>query len=780
MRRMSITEMTDDNTTRLPSAIETFPKERIDAICSLDATQLYNALYSSLAEAKQAQADLDKGGQNKYKKADCMAYLEGIINSCKAIQDNKYKWTAHYAYAKKTPEFGRKFVEYFGIQRLERKLRGFLTGELYTDLDMKNAHPCILRLLIKQHCPSIITPILDDYCKDRDAFLKDLSLTKTDFLIALNKVGGKRGDPELILKFINELNPVREFFWKKYPDLQATATPGWNVKSSLLNKLMCIEEDRLLEKAIDHLGIQNPVRMFDGFMPPNTELPPDAIDKLNALTLEEGIVWDVKAPETFTFPADVEVVPYEGIHDKCLIDQAVLNPNPYATVKKKYEETRFICLAPICYITENIKSGEVVLDVCDKAKHKNKDENLYYTILDDDKNVIFKPFMDKWLGDPERRTYKYIDFVPDVEKCPENTYNLFTGMAYEKLIKDGVEPAPQEEFQVLLDHLKLLSGDDQQEEVYIYQLKWFAHMLQNPGQMPNVSIVWNSPQGAGKNIFANGFGEFIVGKKSTLNTEMADEFIGKWRNLSNKFFGIYNEASSKDTFGADGRIKALISEPTLSWEAKGKDTIMVSNFLRLLVLTNKDNGIKIESGVERRFMVIQINTIRPNQSYFQAIADAWAKPSVVLGFANYLLNIDLTDFNPQRDRVETELYLAMKSVNTPQQQQWLVSFRETLKDPDMGRKRWKPKELYAEYEEYMEKKKFKPLNKNMFGRNLRQLGGGAEDVKCAIYAHKSGKGYEYYKFNRKLLTELLIKTTAMEEGEETDDDDDEVELEADE
>ena len=46
---------------------------------------------------------------------------------------------------------------------------------------------------------------------------------------------------------------------------------------------------------------------------------------------------------------------------------------------------------------------------------------------DKDKNVR-KTFLDMWLEDEKRRQYKIIDFIPNVEDCPNKIYNFFKGL----------------------------------------------------------------------------------------------------------------------------------------------------------------------------------------------------------------------------------------------------------------------------------------------------------------------------------------------------------------
>ena len=752
-------------------ATEYFPKTQIDMMCSISPDALYNALYKSTADAKNAACDLNKSTMSNkaYTKKDSLVYLGFVIDSCKMIQKNNYKWNARYNFSKNCPTFGRKYVERFGIQKLERNIRGFLTQELYVDVDKKNAHPCILKHLIKTHCPLILTPILDSYCTDRENFLKTTSLTKVDFLKHLNMVKcNTKTTPDILIKFVAELLPVKNYFWENYPSLQTNS--GWNAKSSLLNKLMCKEESILLERAISHLDIKNPVRMFDGFMILKSELPEDTIDKLNLLTKPECIVWDVKEPVSFSFP-EIKILPKPK--PVCLLDAAAIradDPSSYENVKKRFEKNRFVVTDPLCYVTEKIENGEIVLYRSGKTEFNNKTENWYFTLFDED-GMQSKLFMNKWFLDPHRRTYDRIDFLPPPMTCPSNIYNLYTGMAYQNI---SVEP--DNNIDVFLNHLRVLSGDDQQEEVYNYQLNYHAHMLQFPGVMPGTALLWNSQQGAGKNIWTNGWRESVIGKKSTISTEDAEEFVGKWRNISNKFFGVYNEASSRDTYGLDNKIKALITEPFLSWEAKGKDTITVNNFIRMFFLTNKDNGVKIEPG-DRRFQVVQISTVIKEKSYFDAIGAAWNNPAKVLGLANYLLQLDISNWDPQRDRVVTDFYKAMMSKYIPSRELWLATFLREIDEIDDPFYRWKPIELYNSYCKFMENKnksskaEWTPDTRAMFGRQLKN-----PQWEGAIKGTYSNKSCRYYTINRENLVKNLIEKNIITE-EELYLSDDEVEIE---
>ena len=56
------------------------------------------------------------------------------------------------------------------VQGLKRDVRKALTHDRYTDIDMVNAHPCIISQLFKKH--NIQCPLLDQYIANREEHLE--------------------------------------------------------------------------------------------------------------------------------------------------------------------------------------------------------------------------------------------------------------------------------------------------------------------------------------------------------------------------------------------------------------------------------------------------------------------------------------------------------------------------------------------------------------------------------------------------------------------------------
>ena len=110
---------------------------------------------------------------------NCKKFLLNVINS-----DGINK--ACYKYSTKMLDCGRQYVKTFGVQSLQKQLRGYLTGELLTDYDMINAHPTILLYLCKRFYPNHQWVELNKYVKTRKWFLKKYKVEKSNILIMMN------------------------------------------------------------------------------------------------------------------------------------------------------------------------------------------------------------------------------------------------------------------------------------------------------------------------------------------------------------------------------------------------------------------------------------------------------------------------------------------------------------------------------------------------------------------------------------------------------------------
>ncbi len=82
-------------------------------------------------------------------------YFKQVRKFCGAVIRNKVDGKDYalikQKYRYSTGKSGRIYVNGFGIQSLQNKIRKFLTGDYLLDIDIKNCHPNILYKLVLEY-----------------------------------------------------------------------------------------------------------------------------------------------------------------------------------------------------------------------------------------------------------------------------------------------------------------------------------------------------------------------------------------------------------------------------------------------------------------------------------------------------------------------------------------------------------------------------------------------------------------------------------------------------
>ena len=306
-----------------------------------------------------------------------------------------------------------------------------------------------------------------------------------------------------------------------------------------------------------------------------------------------------------------------------------------------------------------------------KKDFKDVYENLLYMKYNEFYNkMINSSFIDDWLTDPEMRTYEYIDFLP-MQQAPNNVYNTFTGYQAEKieLIKTDIENS------LMLKHIKNLCNND--DIVFNYFIKYIANLLQSPYKISKTAIILKSVQGCGKDTFFDWFGNNILGSKYYINTDKSELIFGRFNScIENKILIVMNETNGKDTFSINENIKCAITAKENNIEHKGKAPYKNTNNIAYGFLTNNENPVKVPHD-DRRFCGIECNNnIANNFEYFKKLNDEINDKSYDRAFFNYLMSIDINNYDFTNNRPVTSFYNNMKELNTP----IMVKFLENMID----------------------------------------------------------------------------------------------------
>ena len=351
-----------------------------------------------------------------------------------------------------------------------------------------------------------------------------------------------------------------------------------------------------------------------------------------------------------------------------------------------------------------------------------------------------------WLKWPSKRYYpEGLAFCPNPAKCTPNQYNLFRGYAITP-VAGTVEPFIRHVTQVVC------AGDLNAAK---FVMQFFAHMLQKPDEKPSVAIVMKSIEGTGKGALMQPFlamcGEYAG------NTNGAYLLTGRFNSVvANKLLIFSDEVDLTDPKSAD-KLKALISEPTVMIERKGLDAIPVGSYTRFVFASNMETVLKAGSR-ERRYLVLEPSAdFAQNTEYFESYF-AWLNNNGAAHLMHYLLNLDISDFNPRKAPV-TQALLDEKMASLPMPLAFM--YEELCKDkPFNGMIRPEPKDLQSMFSQFLESNHERQTSAQMrssLGKMLMQL-----QVKSI---GRAGRG-QYYDFSDlELIKQNFAKRIGQSMGE---------------
>lgn len=261
-----------------------------------------------------------------------------------------------------------------------------------------------------------------------------------------------------------------------------------------------------------------------------------------------------------------------------------------------------------------------------------------------------------WFSHPNRRQYQGLTFNP--RTTPQGYYNIWKGFAVEPVVGDC---------SLYLKHIEenISNGD---MAIYDYLIAWMAQVVQRPDELIGVAVVMRGSMGAGKGVFANEFGKLFGQHYMLLND--SSQLVGKFNgHMKEKCLLFADEAFWAGDKAAEGKLKSMITEPTINIEMKGKDAFTIKNNLHMMFATNNDWAAPAGPR-ERRFFIIDVGEMHlQDHVYFDAITrqmDNGGREALL----HYLMNYDISGMNLRQYPQTAALREAKQLSFTPVQKFW--------------------------------------------------------------------------------------------------------------
>jgi len=401
-----------------------------------------------------------------------------------------------------------------------------------------------------------------------------------------------------------------------------------------------------------------------------------------------------------------------------MIDPEDPESNTYELVKNRFELSCFKVSSPFVYA--KLVPGKNEPDLFNPVQLKHYFANKYF--YECDENCAWKKclFIPRWVGDVHIREVAEIVIDP-LNINSANVYNMWSGFAAEKLqsvVFSQVDTAAI--IGPIRRHINevITIGNQHHTE---WLLDYLANIIQRPHQKSQVAISLYGKQGCGKGILFDFFRTKVLGNACSFQTANPEnDLMGRFSNgFVNRVFIQIDEVKSMHEFG--DKLKNMITNGTLNYEKKGKDTIIVNNLTNLIFTSNNENALAVSTD-DRRFVLFRCsNAHRGDASYFEALAAHLEQPHVARGFYQFLQARDLSayPYDFQATRPITEYYIESQMSSIPVISRFFSAITNYACAESIS-----AASLYRKYAEFHALGNYKFLHtENAFGRDVKRIAG---------------------------------------------------------
>lgn len=656
-------------------------------------------------------------------KKDLLKLFKTLKTVCKQHIKAKGEVTRLYAITERTPlECGGRVFCGNSIQGMTKVFRGFLCRDGHgTDVDMANCHPTILAYICKMN--GISCHQLNSYIEHREEILNEFpnrDEAKKAFLKALNddKISRIQNKTPFFEAFDKEMKIIQKQV-VAIPQfkgiVEMPSTKKYNMTGSQINRIMCYFEDKILKRAITYLQTECQKEVmapfFDGCLVygdhyNNAEMLNRITDIIEKEFPDLNMKWTYKPhDETIQMPADFQASA-----------KKIAELKSYESVKTKFEETHTKIINRSVFLKRDASGG---LNVFSMDKLKTSYGHMKYEIYDEDTEKVDKcGFITRWLQDEFMNTKDDTGVYPNEELCPSNIYNLWIPFAME----DVMEWTHQDEaLAIVRNHILILCGND--PAVAEYFESWLGQMIAHPETKSTFPVII-SGEGSGKGTLLQLI-QKMLGKSKILETTTPSRDVwGEFNSpMASCFFVCLNELSKKETSECDHRIKGLVTDTSLTINAKGTQQYSIDSYHRFIAFTNNnEGGVTTVRGDRRKWIVRASDELRGNCKYFEDFYDMLQNENVIKTCYEYFKNLPDLDKFLRMPLPVTERQQDLKEVNSSPIERWVVRYVERWGDdcPDIVK-------IYAttafdDYKQWMKANASTyEISSTLFGTRLKQL-----------------------------------------------------------
>lgn len=273
-----------------------------------------------------------------------------------------------------------------------------------------------------------------------------------------------------------------------------------------------------------------------------------------------------------------------------------------------------------------------------------------------------KPVGEWWVTHKERMQHPQVYFDPAKPPGGEcnKPLNLWRGLA--------IKPA-HGDWSIMRDEVifKALCNSDGQSFEYV--MNWLAYLFQKPERQAEVALVFKGIRGAGKSTLGHAVQKICGPHGMTISQpeQLVGQFTG---HLYEKIFVLAEEALWAGNKRHEARLKSMITDSVLTYEAKFVNAFTGPNRLSLIMVSNEDWVVPASMEGERRFAVFEVSDCRVGDFKFWDEVHEVMNNGGLAAMLDELLQRKIGRWHPRKDIPSTQALTDQKMVGMSYEEHW--------------------------------------------------------------------------------------------------------------
>lgn len=329
-------------------------------------------------------------------------------------------------------------------------------------------------------------------------------------------------------------------------------------------------------------------------------------------------------------------------------------------------------------------------------------------IKDQKEKIVKKPAAKMWLEWPARSEVTRITYKPGEAKITEDgEYNTWSGWG----LNGEVAPGDIKLYEKLRD--SLFAGLTPENLTWFEQ--WLAYPLQHPGAKQFTAVVlWSLQHGIGKTLIGHTMRRIYGTNFAEIGNKDLDSQFNS--HVVNKQFILGDEIAGGEKRQLSDRMKSMITQLFVRVNQKYVPEYEIPDCVNYLFTSNHPNSFFMEND-DRRYFVHEVISPKLSDAFYKEY-DTWYRSERVGALFSYLLNLDLTGYNPLAAAPITNSKREMIANGRSDAEDWAAHALENPEDVGIRCALMTTGEVYALYTGG-DKKQISQIG---FGRVLKQAG----------------------------------------------------------